>query len=100
MTKQAEEVLDETTDAVEVVRHLDLGSYARDDPFPEWHDSKPFEPMFRAPLLGELEDPSDAAVHRTLNDDSDVAAELGFLMFLIRVHSRVRVATVSKSFSR
>jgi hypothetical protein len=78
LTKQAEEVLDETTDVVEVVSHLDLAAYAQDDPFPDWHDSKPFEPMLRALLLGELEDASDVAVHRTLNDDSEVAAELGF----------------------
>ena len=78
VTKQVEEVLDEMASAVEVVSHLDLAAYAQDDPFPDWHDSKPFEPMLRALLLGELEGASDAAVHRTLDEDSDVAAELGF----------------------
>jgi hypothetical protein len=78
VTKQAEEILDETTDAVEVVSHLDLAAYAQDDPFPDWHDSKPFEPMLRALLLKELEGASDAAVHRTLDEDSDVATKLGF----------------------
>ncbi|WP_256684939.1 transposase [Halococcus qingdaonensis] len=78
MTKQAEDILDETSDAVEVVSHLDLASYAQNDPFPDWHDSKPFEPMVRALFLGELEDASDAAVHRTLEEDPDVAADLGF----------------------
>lgn len=78
LTKQADEVLDETTTAIEVVSHLDCSSYARDDPFPKWHDSKPFEPMLRAILLGELEDASDARRHRTLNDQPAVAAGLGF----------------------
>ncbi len=78
LTKQAEDILDETSDAVEVVSHLDLASYAQNDPFPDWHDSKPFEPMVRALFLGELEDASDAAVHRTLEEDPDVAADLGF----------------------
>jgi len=78
LTQQADEVLDETTTAVEVVSHLDLSTYARDDPYPEWHDSKPFEPMLRAILLGELDDASDAAVHRTLETDPDTADTLGF----------------------
>ncbi len=78
LTQQADEVLDETTTAVEVVSHLDLSIYARDDPYPEWHDSKPFEPMLRAILLGELDDASDAAVHRTLETNPDTADALGF----------------------
>jgi len=78
LTQQADEVLDETTTAVEVVSHLDLSTYARDDPYPEWHDSKPFEPMLRAILLGELDDASDAAVHRTLETNPDTADALGF----------------------
>ncbi|MDL0131178.1 transposase [Halobacterium salinarum] len=78
LTQQADEILDETTTAVEVVGHLDLTTYARDDPYPEWHDAKPFEPMLRAILLAELTDASDAAVHRTLETDPDTAAILGF----------------------
>jgi hypothetical protein len=78
LTQQADEILDETTTAVEVVGHLDLTTYARDDPYPEWHDAKPFEPMLRAILLAELTDASDAAVHRTLKTDPDTAALLGF----------------------
>ena len=78
LTQQADEILDETTTAVEVVGHLDLTTYARDDPYPEWHDAKPFEPMLRAILLAELTDASDAAVHRTLEADPDTAALLGF----------------------
>lgn len=78
LTQQAAEILNETTTAVEVVGHLDLTTYARDDPYPEWHDAKPFEPMLRAILLAELTDASDAAVHRTLKTDPDTAALLGF----------------------
>lgn len=78
LTQQADEVLDETATAVEVVSHLDCSTYARDDPYPEWHDSKPFGPMFRAILLGELDDASDAAVHRTLETDPGTAGALGF----------------------
>jgi hypothetical protein len=61
-----------------VVSHLDLSTYARDDPYPEWHDSKPFEPMLRAILLGELTDASDARRHRTLKTDPETANALGF----------------------
>jgi hypothetical protein len=78
LTQQAAEVLDETTTAVEVVSHLDLSTYTREDPYPEWADSKPFQPMLRALLLGELNDASDAAVHRTLETNPDTADALGF----------------------
>lgn len=78
LTKQADEILDETTDAVEVVSHLDLSLYAQHDPFPDWHDATPFEPMLRAVLLRELTDASDAAVHRTLDDNPEVATALDF----------------------
>lgn len=78
LTRQADEILDQTTDAVEVVSHLDLSLYTQHDPFADWHDSKPFEPMLRAVLLRELDDASDAAVHRTLNDNPDVATALDF----------------------
>ena len=78
LTKQAAEVVDETASAVDLVSHFDLSSYTRDDAYPEWHDSKPFEPMLRTVLLRELEDASDAAVHRTLTNDSSVATALGF----------------------
>jgi hypothetical protein len=78
LTQQADEVIDDTTTAAEVVGHLDLSTYVRDDPYPEWHDSKPFEPMLRAVLLGKLTDASDAAVHRTLDADPETAVALGF----------------------
>jgi hypothetical protein len=78
LTQQADEVLDNTTTAVEVVSHLDLSMYAREDPYPDWHDAKPFEPMLRAILLSELDGASDAAVHRTLDANPETAAALGF----------------------
>jgi len=78
LTQQADDILDETTTAVEVVSHLDLSTYERDDPFPDWHDSKPFKPMLRAILLSDLTDVSDAAVHRTLETDPETAGQLGF----------------------
>jgi hypothetical protein len=78
LTQQADEVLDNTTTAVEVVSHFDLSMYARGDPYPDWHDAKPFEPMLRAVLLSELDDASDAAVHRTLEAEPETATALGF----------------------
>ncbi|WP_435158320.1 hypothetical protein [Haladaptatus sp. DFWS20] len=73
MTKQTEEVLDQTTNAVEVVSHLDLGLYVQHDPFADWHDAKPFEPMLRVVQLDELEDASNTAMHRTLDSNRTVA---------------------------
>jgi hypothetical protein len=78
LTNDAAETLDETTTAVEVVSHLDCGRYASEDPYPAWSNCKPFAPMFRAVLLAELTDASDAAVHRTLESDAEIAGALGF----------------------
>ena len=78
LTKQAAEILDETTTAVELVSHFDFSLHPYEDPFPAWADSKPFEAMLRALLVAELEDASDAAVHRTLKRDPAVARALGF----------------------
>jgi len=78
LTTDAAEILDEGTTAVEVVSHLDCGRYASQDPYPAWSECKPFEPMLRAVLLGELTDASDASVHRTLESDAEVASALGF----------------------
>ena len=78
LTTDAAEILAEGTTAVEVVSHLDCGRYASEDPYPAWSECKPFEPMVRAVLLGELTDASDACVHRTLESDAEVASALGF----------------------
>jgi len=78
LTEQATAVVDETTVAADLVTQLDFSRYERRDPVPDWHDSKPFEAMFAALLLQELEDTSDGWLHRTLDADPDLATELGF----------------------
>ena len=78
LAKQAAEVIDESTTAVEVVSHLDCERYATEDPYPDWVDCKPFGAMLRAVLLAELTDASDAAVHRTLGSNPEIAAAIGF----------------------
>jgi len=78
LTTDAAEILAAGTTAVEVVSHLDCGRYAGQDPYPAWSECKPFAPMLRAVLLGELTDASDAAVHRTLESDPESASALGF----------------------
>lgn len=78
LTQRAEEIIDEETTAVELVSQLDVHEYAIEDPYPDWHDSAPFEPMFKAILLRELEDYSDPELSRLLEDDPGVAQALGF----------------------
>jgi hypothetical protein len=78
LTKQAAAVVDQTTVAADLVVELDYSRYSSADPVPDWHDSKPFEAMVGALLLQQLEDASDGWLHRTLDSDSDLAAQLGF----------------------
>jgi len=51
-TTQAAEIRAETTTAVAVADHLALSTYTYEDPYPDWHNPKPFEPMLRAIVLG------------------------------------------------
>lgn len=78
LTEQAAAVVDETTVATDLVTQLDYNRYAREDPVPDWHEAKSFEAMLGALLLQELEDASDGWLHRTLEAESQLAAELGF----------------------
>ena len=75
MTEQAAAVVDETTDAVGLITQLEFDRYAHRDPVPDWHDAKPFEAMIGALLLQELEGASDGWLHRTLEAESELAAE-------------------------
>lgn len=77
LTQQAEGILDENTTAVELVSKLDVGRYRYRDSSPEWADSAPFEPMFKAILLRELNDYSDRELRLKL-EETEVAAKLGF----------------------
>jgi len=78
LTEQAASVVDETTVATDLVTQLQYDRYTDHDPVPDWHEAKPFEAMLGALLLEKLEDASDGWLHRTLEAEPELAAELGF----------------------
>ena len=78
LTEQAAAVVDETTAAADLVTQLDFSRYELYDPVADWRESKPFEAMVGALFLQELEDASDGWLHRTLDADPTLAAQLGF----------------------
>ncbi|MHC3439729.1 transposase [Natrialbaceae archaeon A-gly3] len=78
LTEQAAAVVDETTVAADLVTQLDFTRYELHDPVADWRELKPFEAMVGALLLQELEDASDGWLHRTLEADPTLAAQLDF----------------------
>ena len=78
LTEQAAAVVDETTVAPDLVTQLEYDRYTHEDPVANWHESKPFEAMVGALLLQALKDASDGWLHRTLEADPELAADLGF----------------------
>jgi hypothetical protein len=76
LAKQAAEILDHETGAVELVSQLDIGRYESDDT--AGTNATPFEPMFRARLLQIIEQYTDAELRRRIDSDPTVAKSLGF----------------------
>ncbi|MDS0477405.1 transposase [Natrinema sp. 1APR25-10V2] len=77
LAKDAADRIDSDTTAVDMVAALDVSIYARNDPYADSHRAEPFEPMFRAILLAELEDYYISELRRRL-DHPEVAIRLGF----------------------
>jgi len=77
LAKQATEILDTETTAVELVSRLDIERYESMDS--AGSNAIAFEPMFRARLLQAIEQYSDAKLRRRIDDNPAVAKMLGFL---------------------
>jgi hypothetical protein len=78
LEEQAKSLIDEGTDAEELVEELDLDTLEELDQYAAWHASTPFQPMVRALLLKELKDWSHSELHRFLTENKKTAWELGF----------------------
>lgn len=78
LERQAADLIDADTTAVELVADLDVSRYRHADSYPDWHSSTSFAPVFRAILLRELAEWSDPELHRRLKSDAAVATALGF----------------------
>ena len=78
LEKQAAEIVDADTEAIELVRQLDYGYVQHNDEYADWHTSKPLLPMVRAHFLKELEGYSIKELHDHLDTTPADAATLGF----------------------
>ena len=79
ISKQADEIIDNDTDWVELGQELDVSMYRHDDPYPEWHaETNDFDPMFLAMLWAKAEDESVTGLSDRLKENPDVADALGF----------------------
>lgn len=78
LQKQAEEILTQESQAVDLVCQLDYGYLQHNDQYAEWHAASDLLPMVRALFLKELEGHSFSELHRYLNNESGVAERLGF----------------------
>jgi hypothetical protein len=77
LAEEAADIISPETTSVDLCAELDVSKYAHEDPKQDSGNAKPFEPMFRARLLQELEDYSDSKLWRELGDP-DVGRPLGF----------------------
>ena len=78
LSMQAEEIIESGTEWPELGRQLDVSSYARDDPYPDWHDSQPFDAMFKAVLWAKTEDESVTGLADRLEENPEIAEAFGF----------------------
>ncbi|WP_435180149.1 transposase [Halorussus sp. AFM4] len=77
LAKQASEIIESETTALDLVSKLDVDIYRHDDRHKDT-PSKPFVPTFRAILAKRLEDWGDRELRERLTSDDSIAAELGF----------------------
>ena len=78
LERQAAEIIDDETTAVELTHQLDFGYIKHNDQYADWHASTPLLPMVRALFLKELEDYNTSELHRYLETHPEDAAALGF----------------------
>jgi hypothetical protein len=78
LERQAADLIDADTTAVELVADFDVSRYRYGDSYPDWHASTPFAPVFRAILLRELAGWSDPELTRRLTATPAMATALGF----------------------
>jgi len=78
LEKQADGLLTDDIEPVELVSQLDFGYVQSNDEYADWHTSKPLLPMVRAYFLKELEGYSTKELHDYLDSTPEEAAALGF----------------------
>ena len=75
---QADEIIDENTEWVDLVEKLDVHRFERRDEYPDWHDSIPFRRMFLAYVWAKAEDISLTTIPSQLEANPELATAIGF----------------------
>ncbi|MGQ3330461.1 transposase [Halorubrum sp. FL23] len=76
--KQADELIDQETEWVELLPELDICLYEGRDSYQEWHTATAFRPMFRAYLWAKVEDISLSTIPDRLETNPELATAMGF----------------------
>ncbi|MGQ3331100.1 hypothetical protein [Halorubrum sp. FL23] len=75
---QADEVIDENTEWVDLVGKLDAHQFERRDGYPDWHDSTPFRRVFLAYVWAKAEGISLTTIPDQLEANPELATAMGF----------------------
>jgi len=75
---KADDIIEEGTEWAELGRELDVSTFERDDQYSDWHDSEPFDRMFKAVLWAKVEDESVTGIPSRLEEQPEVAKAFGF----------------------
>jgi hypothetical protein len=78
LSKQAEGIITEDTDWVELASELDVSRFKWRDGHPEWREGTPFRPMFLAYLWSKIEDESLSCIPERLSNRPELAEAFGF----------------------
>ena len=78
LSEQADEIVDQDTDWVELGSQLDVSRYRLRDGVPEYCEATPFRPLFLAYLWARIEDASLTGIPDRLDERPELAAAFGF----------------------
>lgn len=78
LAKHADDIIEHGTEWPALGDGLDASRYAHEDPYPDWHEGKDFEPMLLAVLWAQTEDESVTGISDRLADNPEIARSFGF----------------------
>jgi len=78
LAKQADDIIAHGTEWPVLGDTLDASRFTHEDPYPDWHEGKDFEPMLLAVLWAQTEDESVTGLSDRLADNPDIAESFGF----------------------
>ncbi|MDZ7764840.1 MAG: hypothetical protein U5K00_10475 [Melioribacteraceae bacterium] len=76
--KQADEIIDEETEWIDLIDEFDTDRFERRDRYPDWHTATPFPRMFLAYVWAKAEDISLTTIPDQLEANPELATAMGF----------------------